>query len=385
MKAKCIKTIKRFTLNFFFVGVFLASVTCVSTGIAGTLDFKKSPTPYLFKWSVDISHSAMSIAFGANDSMLAVAGSDLIILDTQTGAELKKWWPSNSVHGSYVAFSPTDDTLVVDTMGGRADKPIRGQFFAFRRINMKTGEVLGVESPYGTGARSVHFSPSGDVAVALFGPHEKGKIAVYDSKTWGVIRTMAPDSRIGGTMALSPDDIHVVVDIRLDVSGEPRYALQTWNYRSGKLSKESVDNFRFIEDLAYVNSGNEIAISRRHIVRKKDNGKYVSVTGLSFFDSDQLKLEKSQEPQGDIKRLGSVHSPRKGKIVAARTNSGISLFSYPSMKAVQHIKGRGPFAVTFSKGGEYLAITMRSSSKPGAKYRIAMWELSKDHLKKGDL
>lgn len=205
--------------------------------------------PYRKKWVIQTQQIINSMAFSPDGKILATGGHGAFLWDVEKGElirEIKARYKASSIF----CFTPDGKNLVTEPVGG---KPANAVAYGFSIIDLENDNVTDIESPYGTRAESVALSPSGDVAIALFSPWEKGRLAVYDTKTWAVIRMFAPDRSIKSVMAVSPDNKHVAV---------AKYTgfIQIWNYRTGELEREfATDHKGGVDSLAYSPGGNLLA------------------------------------------------------------------------------------------------------------------------------
>lgn len=224
----------------------LALAACAADGTA-----VDEAGPYRKKWvrQAQTSDAINSLALSPDGSLLAVCEFGVFLWDVKTGTLLREMKTPGKADGLY-GFSP-DGTLLATAPVARQPN---GQPYGFSLVNVKTDAVRSIVGPYETGAQAVAFSPAGDVAVVIYGRWEKGTMAVYDAKTWEIVRMLAPDRTVGvhGIMALSPDNRHMAVIKYPDL-------VQIWDYRTGELVREFDTYLVGVHSLAYSPDGKLLA------------------------------------------------------------------------------------------------------------------------------
>lgn len=242
----------------------LALLLVVAACAGGNVAAQDTVGPYRVKWVKETSQAVNSMAFSPDGRILATGGSGVLLWEVVTGNLIREMKTKSKAH-SLFGFTPDGSAVVTEQVGG---KPPNALAYAFSLVDVKTDQIWSVRSPYGTRADAVIFSPIGDVVVALFGPWEKGRIAVYDPKSWLVVRMLAPDQGIGSLMALSPDNTHLAVT---KYPGK----VQIWNYRTGTMVREfEVGNIRslvFSADGRWLTTGSGSGIASFDPVKKVTN------------------------------------------------------------------------------------------------------------------
>lgn len=214
----------------------------------------------------------------------------------------------------------------------------------FSVIDVATDKVRDVASPYGASATAVGFAPEGDVAVALYAPWEKGRFAVYDTKTWQVVRMFAVNREISSSkMALSPDNTHLAVKKAFGI-------MQLWNYRTGTLLREFKAHIGEIISFDFSHDGTFLAVTS---FRKDEN----ALTVWSVKNGDLIASKYPQVENG--KWVDTLAFSRATERLAVRTTGGVTVFRDAQLNIEQEIITNHIWvtSIKFSPLSDYLAVS----------------------------
>jgi len=229
----------------------------------------------------------------------------------------------------------------------------------FSVIDVATDKVRDVASPYGASATAVGFAPEGDVAVALYAPWDKGRFAVYDTKTWQVVRMFADDRGIfPSKMALSPDNTHLAVTKGVGI-------IQLWNYRTGTLLREFKAHIGWILSFDFSHEGTFLAVTSSGKVTKSTAQQKVPVrefdeNALTVWSVKNGDLIASKYPQVENgKWVDTLAFSRATERLAVRTKGGVTVFRDAQLNIEQEIITNHIWvtSIKFSPLSDYLAVS----------------------------
>jgi hypothetical protein len=272
---------------------------------------------------------AAFVAFSPGGKMLAVAARDRVdILDSQTGAELRRMEPKGLVHS--VVFSPDGELLLTG-----------GEDHVARLWNVKTGAAVAESERHPRPIQDVHFSRDGTRYLTAAAD---GRVRVFDTRRSTLLFTLAESDEPARSAGFTPDGRQVIVHQK---------GVRIWDLGSRRTIE--------LKDLG----------SAVDLVALNPDGRHLLVAGADAVIYDLRIRRKVASLRGLAEPLTAASFSSDGKRIAAATRDGtIHIWEMLSGDNLGHLRGTGTTIHSMDFAGQTLAGTTDG--------RLQVWDASLD-------